>query len=70
MRKKAQENKEEIKINMQMANQAWNDWKFQIHCNKIDWVEPRSRDERKNPFCVYFFCLEDNNKTSHWVDHS
>ena len=34
-------------------NQSWNDWKFQIHWNKLEWVNPRSRDERK----ILFVCL-------------
>ena len=55
-----------------MENQSWNDWKFHIHWNKIDWVNPRSCIEVKNPFCVSSkkLCLKDNNKTSHWVGHS
>ena len=36
-------------------NQACNDWKFQIHWNKIEWVNLRIHDERKNPFCVSSF---------------
>ena len=24
------------------ANQWWNDWKFQLHWNKLEWVNPRS----------------------------
>ena len=45
--------KEEDKINRKLteANQYWNDWKFQIHWNKIEWVNPRSHDG-KNPFWV------------------
>ena len=35
-----------------MANQNWNDWKFQINWNKLDWVNPRSRIEQNNPFCA------------------
>ena len=55
-----------------MANQNGNDWKFQIHCNKLGWVIPRSRIERKNPFFVSSknICLKDNNNTSHWIGHS
>ena len=55
-----------------MENQSWNYWKFQIHWNKLEWVNSRSRIEVNNPFCVYSnkFCLKDNNKTVHWVGHS
>ena len=50
--KKSQENKDEINGNLHKANQAWNYWKFQIHRYILEWVNPRRRDERKNPFCV------------------
>ena len=52
-----------------MANQSWNDWKFQIPWDKLEWLNPRSLIERKNTFCVSSnkLCLKDNNKTAHWV---
>ena len=55
-----------------MANNFLNKWKFKIHWNKFEWVNPRNRNERKNPFCVSsnFFFLTDNNKTTHWVGNS
>ena len=34
-----------------MSNQSCNEWKFKIHWNKLEWVDPRSRIEVKNPFC-------------------
>ena len=48
-----------------------NDWKSQIHWNKIDWVNTRSRDEQKIHFCVSFKnnCFKDNIKPAHWVGH-
>ena len=68
-KKKEEEN--EIKRKLTEANQAWHDWKFQIHWNKLEWVNPRSHDERKNPFCVSLnFFSKDNNKPAHWVGHS
>ena len=30
---------------MQMENQNWNDWNFQIHWNKLEWANLRSRIE-------------------------
>ena len=27
------------------ANQWWNDWKIQLHRNKLEWVNPRSTTE-------------------------
>ena len=50
--KKSQKMEDEIKINLQLANQNWNDCTFQIHWNKLEWVNPRSRIKLKNPFCV------------------
>ena len=37
---------------MQTANQDWNDWKFQIHWEKLEWVNPINCNEQKNPHCV------------------
>ena len=58
-----------IKINLQMVNQNWNEWKFQIHWNKREWVNSIICIEQKNPFCVSSKkrCLKDNNKNEHWV---
>ena len=52
MNQKYQKEEDKIKRRLTEANQEWNDWKFQIHWNKLEWVNTRSRDERKNPFCV------------------
>ena len=67
--KKAQVKEEKIKINPQMENQNWNDRKFQIYWNKLEWGNPRSHNEQKNPFFVSSkkFCLKNNNKTAHWI---
>ena len=47
--KKVQENEDEIRINLHKANQYWYYWEFQIHWNKLEWVNPRSCNELKNP---------------------
>ena len=44
------------------ANQEWCDCKFQIHWNMLEWVNQRSCDERKNPFCVSSKQIKYNNK--------
>ena len=66
--------KEEDKTNRKLteANQEWNDWKFQIHWNKLEWVNSRDCDESKNLLCVSSkrLCVKDNNKPAHWVGHS
>ena len=61
-----------MKKNLQMANQNWNEWKFQIHWNKLEWVNSRSRIEGNNPSCASSkkLFLRGNNKTAHWVGHS
>ena len=70
--KKSQEKQDEIKIKLQTANHNWNDWRFQIHWNKIEWINPRNRNEQKNPFCLSSkkFYMKDNNKTAHWFGHA
>ena len=49
---KSQKEEHEIKRKLTKDNQYYNHWKFQIHWNKLEWVNLRSRDEQKNPFCV------------------
>ena len=50
--KKYQKYEDKIKRRLTESNQEWNDRKFQIHWNKLEWVNPRSHDERKNSFFV------------------
>ena len=61
-----------MKINLQMSNQNFNECKFQIHWNKLEWVNPRNCNERKNPFlCLLkYIYLKDYNKTANCVGHS
>ena len=68
LRRKAQEKEYKIKIKLQTTNQKWNDWKFQIHWNKLQWVNPRNCNKRKNLHCVSSkkFYMKDNNKTADW----
>ena len=69
--KKSQKEEDEIKRKLHKANQDWNDWKFQIHWNKLEWVNSRSRDERKINFvCLFINRFKYNNKPAHWVVHS
>ena len=55
-----------------MANHDWNYWTFQIHWNKLEWVNPRSHIEQNKTFFVSSknIYLEDNNKNAHWVGNS
>ena len=72
LRKKEEEKEDEIKRNLQIENQSYNDWIFQINCNKLKWVNPRGLIEGKNHCCVSCnkLCLKGNNKTAHWVGYS
>ena len=40
------------KLDIKMSSQSWNDWKFQIHWNNIEWVNTINGSEGKNIFCV------------------
>ena len=50
--KKYQKEEDKINIRLTEANQEWFYCKFQIHWNKLEWLNSSSRDERKNQFCV------------------
>ena len=45
-----------------MENQSYNDWRFQIHWNKLERGNLGSCIEVNNPFCVSSgkFCSKDN----------
>ena len=47
--KKAQDKDDEIKKKLHTANRNWNNWRFQLYWNKLDWVNPRSEIKRKKP---------------------
>ena len=51
--KKSQKEEDEIKIRLTEANQIWYDYKFHIHWNKLEWLNPRICDEQK----IIFVCL-------------
>ena len=50
----------------------WNDWKFQLHWNMIEWVDPKTTPKRVKPFSVSSKRSYINNKyrTAHFVGHS
>ena len=52
---KSQKQEDEIKRRLTEANQYWNDWKFQIYWNKLEWVNPRSRNKRKKSILYILF---------------
>ena len=55
-----------------MANQICNEWRFKIHWNNIEWVNPINCSEGNNIFFISSgkFYLKESDKKSHWVDHS
>ena len=52
-----------------VESNIWNDWKFQLHCNNMQWVDPRICNHKTNLLCTitYNFYIMDNNETSHFV---
>ena len=50
--KKAQERQNYIQHKLFEANRWWNDWKLQLYCNKLEWVDPKSTPKRVKPFYV------------------
>ena len=51
--KKAQDKKDDIKKTLYEANRYWNDSRFQLHWQNLEWVNPRFQIKRKKPYSVY-----------------
>ena len=49
--KKAQE-RHDLKKKYDEYNMWWNDWKFQLHWNMLEWVDPKSTPKIVKPFSV------------------
>ena len=55
-----------------MANQNWNDWKFQKDQNKLECLNPINSNEQR----IHFVCLLKNSIqniiiiNAHWVGHA
>ena len=52
LRKKAQESQDAFQKKLYEANMWWNDWKFQLHRNKLEWVDPKSNPKIVKPYPV------------------
>ena len=50
--KKAQDRHDLIKKKLYEYNMWWNYWKFQLHWNKLEWVDPKSTPKRVKPYSV------------------
>ena len=50
----------------------WNDWKFQLHWNVLEWVDPKSTPKRVKPFSFPSkkLYINNNDRTAHFVGHS
>ena len=47
--KKAQDKQDEIQKKLYEANKCLNDWKFQLHWNKLEWVDPKISSKGMKP---------------------
>ena len=54
------------------SNRWWNDWKFQLHWNMLEWVDPNLTTKRVKPLSVSSkrFYINNNDRTAHFVGHS
>ena len=52
-------------------NKWWNDWIFQLHWDKLEWVDPKTLIKRYKPYSVSSkeFNLNINDRTDHLVGH-
>ena len=50
--KKAQERQDYIQKKLYESNRWWNDWRFQLHWKKLEWVDPKSTPKIFKPFSV------------------
>ena len=70
--KKAQDRHDLIKKTLHESNRWWNDWKFQLHWNKLEWVDPESTPKRVKPYygSSKKLYINNNDRTAHFVGHS
>ena len=70
--KKAKKRQDLIKKELFVSNMWCNDWKFQLHWNMLEWVNPKSKTKRVKPFSVSSnkFYNNNNDRTAHFVGHS
>ena len=67
--KKAQERQDVIQKKLFEANRWWNDWRFQLYLNNIEWVYPKYNPKRVKPFSVSSkkFYISKSDRTAHFV---
>ena len=61
-----------LKNKLFQYNRWWNDWKFQLHWNMLEWVDPKSTPKRVKSFSVSSkkFYINNNDRTAHFVGNS
>ena len=69
--KKAQERHDLIKNKLFQYNMWWNDWKLQLHWDKLEWVETKSTPKTFKPFSVSSkkLYINKNDRTAHFFGH-
>ena len=50
--KKSQDKQDKIQKKLYEANKWWNDWRFQINRNKLEWVDPNILIKGDKPYSV------------------
>ena len=70
--KKSQESQDYIQKKLYESNRWWNDWKFQLHWIKLEWVDPKSTPKIIKPFSVSSkkFYINNNDRTAHFFGQS
>ena len=68
--KTPQQREDEIQKQLYEDNKWWNYWKFQLHWNKLEWVNPRAITKRNKPFSVSAKSLNKGGRTSQQVKNS
>ena len=70
--KKAQKRDDLIKNKLFQSNRWWNDWKFQLHWNMLEWVDLKSTPKIVKPFSVSSknLYINNNDRTAHFVGRS
>ena len=54
------------------SNRCWNDWRSQLHWNKLEWVDPKSTPKTVKPFSVslIIFYISKKYRAAHFVGNS
>ena len=70
--KKSQEGQDIIEKKLYESNRWSNDWKLQLHWNKLEWVDPKYTPKRLKLVSVSskVLYISKNDRTAHFVGHS